>query len=188
MFSFCVAVVTCSNSPLFVSVIKQRMQVYGSPYRSTLHCMLSIFRIEGFSAFYRSYTTQLSMNIPFQCTNFVVYEACRHQLNPEGHYDPRTHMIAGAAAGIAASAATTPLDVAKTLLNTQEASVRQEQHYIRGMFNALRIIYIQSGLFGFYKGMWPRIVHQTPATAICWSVYELFKHLLNADHRWEYGT
>ena len=180
-WSFGLARSLCSDISLFLAVIKQRMQVYGSPYRNTLHCALTVFRKEGILAFYRSYTTQITMNIPFQCTNFIVYEAFRQKLNPGGQYDPRTHILAGGAAGIIASAATTPLDVAKTLLNTQEATVRSDQHHIRGMFNALRIIYHQSGVFGFFKGMWPRIIYQMPATAICWSVYELFKHLLKLD-------
>ena len=172
--------VSCLQN-FFVLVIKQRLQVYGSPYKGAIDCAVHILRTEGIIAFYRSYTTQLTMNIPFQCTNFIVYEACRHKLNPRGHYEPRTHMIAGAAAGITASAVTTPLDVAKTLLNTQETTVRPERHYIRGMLNALKVIYIESGVLGFCKGMWPRIVYQMPATAICWSVYELFKHLLRLD-------
>lgn len=164
-----------------VEVIKQRLQVYGSPYKNAFHCALTVFRKEGIFAFYRSYTTQLTMNIPSQCTNFIVYEAFRKNLNPGGQYDPRTHILAGAAAGIASSAVTTPLDVAKTLLNTQEATVRAEQHHIQGMLNALKIIYQQSGIFGYFKGLWPRIIYQMPATAICWSVYEAFKHLLKWD-------
>lgn len=81
------------------SVIKQRMQMYGSPYRSVLHCIRTVLHEEGFRAFYRSYTTQLSMNIPFQSLHFTVYEYARETLNPSRGYDPKTHVIAGATAG-----------------------------------------------------------------------------------------
>lgn len=45
------------------------------------------------------------------------------QLNKERKYNPLVHVIAGGAAGALASAFTTPLDVVKTLLNTQETGV-----------------------------------------------------------------
>eukprot|EP00118_Oscarella_pearsei_P021989 m.250686 g.250686 ORF g.250686 m.250686 type:complete len:308 (+) comp40324_c2_seq13:128-1051(+) len=162
-----------------VEVVKQRMQVYGSPYKTSLQCARHIYRSEGIRAFYRSYTTQLSMNIPFQCTNFIVYEATRFCLNPDGQYNPKAHVLAGGAAGAVASAATNPLDVAKTLLNTQEPSVRPSGSHVQGMTTAFKVIYQQNGMSGFFKGIRARIVHQMPATAICWSVYEFFKHLLN---------
>ncbi|CAI8016978.1 Mitoferrin-1 [Geodia barretti] len=48
-----------------IDVVKQRMQMYSSPYRGVFHCVSSVYQTEGLSAFYRSYTTQLTMNIPF---------------------------------------------------------------------------------------------------------------------------
>lgn len=45
------------------------------------------------------------------------------QLNVERKYNPLVHMMAGAAAGASAAAITTPLDVIKTLLNTQETGL-----------------------------------------------------------------
>lgn len=162
------------------------MQIYNSPYRGVLHCVRTIFREEGIGAFYRSYTTQLSMNIPFQCVHFTVYEYAREKLNPSRGYDPKTHVIAGASAGAVAAALTTPLDVAKTLLNTQERSavgilVRPEGHavYVSGMLTAFRSIYKLRGFSGYFQGLQARVLYQMPSCAICWSVYEFFKHFLH---------
>jgi len=47
----------------------------------------------------------------------------RKSLNPPGTYDPMTHLVGGGVAGAVAAAVTTPLDVAKMLLNTQEMCV-----------------------------------------------------------------
>ena len=71
------------------TVVKQRLQMANSPFSSVWRCVLQTWQVEGVAAFYRSYTTQLTMNIPFQSTNFVVYEAVRRRLNPSGHYNPQ---------------------------------------------------------------------------------------------------
>ena len=55
-------------------VIKQRMQMHYSPYGGSLECVRCIYKTEGISAFYRSYSTQLLMNIPFQTVHFMSYE------------------------------------------------------------------------------------------------------------------
>lgn len=88
-------------------------------------------------------------------------------------------MTAGAAAGAAAAALTTPLDVCKTLLNTQEDGVGKT----KGLVQAVKKVYRAAGMGGFFKGMQPRILYQMPATAICWSTYEFFKYLLNRTEK-----
>lgn len=63
------------------------------------------------------------------------YSMCQSLLNPEKVYNPYVHFLAGAIAGGVGSAVTMPLDVCKTLLNTQEAGVlkklQQSQVYYR---------------------------------------------------------
>ena len=100
-------------------VIKQRLQMYNSPYTGALDCIVKTTQKEGFKAFYRSYFTQICMNIPFQTTHLVTYDALQSKLNPKREYNPMSHCISGAVSGAIAAAITTPLDVCKTFLNTQ---------------------------------------------------------------------
>lgn len=67
-------------------------------------------------------------------------------------------------AGASAAAATTPLDVCKTVLNTQQSGVKAQ-----GMVHAIKIVYNFAGIPGFFRGLSARIFYQIPATAICWS-------------------
>ncbi|KAM4615717.1 mitoferrin-1 [Polymixia lowei] len=162
-------------------VVKQRMQMYNSPYRGLLDCVRTITRTEGIGAFYRSYSTQLTMNIPFQAVHFITYELMQEQLNPHRHYHPGTHIVSGAAAGAVSAAITTPLDVCKTLLNTQENVALNSVHisgHLTGMANAVRTVYQLGGLAAFFKGVQARVIYQMPSTAIAWSVYEFFKYFL----------
>uniref|UniRef100_A0A182JC87 Mitoferrin n=2 Tax=Anopheles atroparvus TaxID=41427 RepID=A0A182JC87_ANOAO len=156
-------------------VVKQRLQMYNSPYRSIVHCATQVYRTEGFRAFYRSYSTQLVMNIPYSAIQFPTYEFFQKLLNKDNKYNPAAHMVAGGAAGAAASALTTPLDVCKTLLNTQEDGAGKT----RGLIEAAKKIYHTAGPMGFFKGMQARVLYQMPATAICWSTYEFFKYILS---------
>ncbi|XP_030820151.1 mitoferrin-1 [Camarhynchus parvulus] len=162
-------------------VVKQRLQMFNSPYTSVLGCVRTVHRTEGLGAFYRSYTTQLTMNVPFQAIHFITYELMQEHLNPHRQYQPQSHIVAGAVAGAVAAAATTPLDVCKTLLNTQEntalSSLKIRGH-LSGMANAFSTVYQLGGLPGFFKGVQARVIYQMPSTAIAWSVYEFFKYVL----------
>lgn len=165
-----------------IEVIKQRMQVYNSPYRTCTECLLKVWRKEGARAFYRSYTTQLTMNIPYQSLHFIMYEYMQDLTNEKRLYNPKAHMVSGAIAGAFAAAVTTPLDVCKTLLNTQESQTlhRTKQSKITGMFNAIRVIYRIRGIPGYFQGMQARVLFQMPSTAIAWSVYEFFKYFITS--------
>uniref|UniRef100_A0A3Q0SWQ1 Solute carrier family 25 member 28 n=1 Tax=Amphilophus citrinellus TaxID=61819 RepID=A0A3Q0SWQ1_AMPCI len=156
-------------------VVKQRMQMFNSPYRGVLDCVGSLLRHEGPAAFYRSYTTQLTMNVPFQALHFMTYEYLQELLNPHRQYNPSSHVVSGALAGALAAAATSPLDVCKTLLNTQEA---QAVRHISGLGEAFRMVYRMGGIPAFFKGVQARVIYQMPSTAISWSVYEFFKYII----------
>jgi len=163
----------------FVVVIKQRLQMQRSPYKGAFDCARKVFANEGIVAFYRSYTTQLTMNIPFQVLHFVSYEFLQELLNPSHQYDPKSHVVSGALAGAIAASATTPFDVAKTLLNTwqQEKSLSRDRQVL-GVVRSLQTIYHNGGFKSFFRGVSARVVYQMPSTAICWSVYEFFKYML----------
>ena len=158
-------------------VVKQRMQVHGSSYRSIAECATKVFRNEGLRAFYISYPTTLTMTVPFTALQFTAYESLTKvmQRRRRPGYDPLTHCTAGGLAGGFAAAATTPLDVIKTLLQTRGTSSDREIRHARGLFAAAGIIWRREGARGFFRGMNARVVTAAPSTAICWSAYEVAK-------------
>ncbi|KHN83977.1 Mitoferrin [Toxocara canis] len=174
-------------------VVKQRMQMVYSPYGNSLECAKCVFKREGISAFYRSYSTQLFMNIPYQCLHFVTYEFMQDLLNRERNYSPASHLVSGGIAGGFAAALTTPLDCIKTVLNTQQTPELNRDCQLllrggvpgmqsvsyRGIVDAVRTIYYLRGPLGFLRGIQARVIFQMPSTALSWSVYELFKYVLS---------
>ena len=187
--------------------IKQRLQVYASPYAGAIDCLRKIRQREGLGILFRSYTTQLTMNIPFHSVHLITYELLQDRLNYARAYDPFSHVISGAGAGAIASAITTPLDVCKTLLNTQECCLASTggptctlsrnptvgattspvtntilaNEEARGLISAVRVIYVQGGVNAFFKGLTPRVLYQMPSTAVAWSCYEFFVSDIDID-------
>jgi solute carrier family 25 iron transporter 28/37 len=150
------------------------MQVHRSEFRSVFTCAHVVYRNEGLSAFYVSYPTTLMMTIPFTAVQFTVYEQMKRLLNPSGSYSPVTHIIAGGVAGGVAAGVTTPLDVAKTILQTRGTSHETEIRSARGMADAFRIIWRRDGMRGFTRGLAPRVLTFMPSNALCWLSYEFF--------------
>lgn len=150
------------------------MQVHRSEFRSFVTCARTVYRNEGLSAFYVSYPTTLTMTVPFTAVQFTVYEQLKSFLNPSGSYSPATHMLSGGLAGAVAGAVTTPLDVAKTILQTRGTSTDPEIRHCRGMVDAFRIIWTRDGLKGFARGLTPRVLTFMPSNALCWLSYEFF--------------
>lgn len=143
-------------------VIKQRMQVHGNTFTTVWDCAKKVFQAEGLSAFYISYPTTLTMTIPFTAIQFSAYESLSKLFNPQKIYDPLTHVLAGGLAGAVASAATTPLDVIKTMLQTRGTADDYRIRSSRGLFDAAKIIFEREGWKGFLRGLRPRIVSTMP--------------------------
>lgn len=153
------------------------MQVHGSVYTSVSQCARAVFRNEGLRAFYISYPTTLAMTVPFTALQFTAYESLNKVIQRRPGYDPLTHCTAGGLAGGIAAAATTPLDVIKTLLQTRGTSTDPEIRNARGLLNAAQIIARRDGAKGFFRGMKARVVTAAPSTAICWYVSSGFWRL-----------
>ncbi|KAG9010647.1 Fe(2+) transporter [Tulasnella sp. JGI-2019a] len=171
------AAATTANDALMnpFDVIKQRMQLRDSKFRSVFTCARTVYRTEGLAAFYVSYPTTLIMTVPFTAVQFTTYEYFKQVLNPSNTYSPITHVISGGLAGAVAAASTTPLDVAKTLLQTRGSSTDPEIRKARGLFDAMKIIGRRQGWRGFTRGWAPRVLTHAPSNALCWLSYEFFK-------------
>ncbi|CCF58796.1 hypothetical protein KAFR_0F01990 [Kazachstania africana CBS 2517] len=162
--------------------IKQRMQL---ATRSKIwNTMKSIYKNEGFIAFYYSYPATIAMNIPFTALNFVVYESSIKLFNPTESYNPLIHCLSGGISGALAAATTTPLDVIKTTLQVRGSEKVQLQVLRKAdTFNKAAVaIYKIYGWKGFLKGLKPRVIASIPATAISWTSYECAKHFLLPRH------
>ena len=151
------------------TVIKQRMQVQGSAYRTVGSAAKDVYAREGLRAFFVSYPTTLSMSMPFQALQFTAYESLSKVMrDPKKDKQPLVYVTAGALSGAFAATLTTPLDVCKTVLQTRGTSGDPEIRSTKGLFAAASIIKRRHGWAGFARGLWPRVITAMPSNAVCW--------------------
>lgn len=89
-----------------------------------------------------------------------------------------SYMASGAFAASTAVVATMPLDLVKVRLQTQGSLV--ERRY-SGVLDCARRVAREEGLRAFWKGCTPRILYLAPASAITFSLYEIYKRRMQ---RW----
>eukprot|EP00163_Fabomonas_tropica_P033570 TRINITY_DN8907_c0_g1_i2.p1 TRINITY_DN8907_c0_g1~~TRINITY_DN8907_c0_g1_i2.p1 ORF type:complete len:232 (-),score=37.38 TRINITY_DN8907_c0_g1_i2:107-802(-) len=163
--------------------VKQRLQMQKSPYRGVIDCIRTVWATEGLGALYAGYRTTLFMNVPFFAVQFGTYEMFKKALRTDFEHEDEslfslfaTHLGAGGGAGAMAAAATNPLDVCKTRLQTQGVSGKRYS----GMMDALRTIQAEEGSRALLRGLRPRMLVHIPSAALCWTVYEVAKLALNS--------
>mmetsp|Transcript_11129 Transcript_11129/g.34244 ORF Transcript_11129/g.34244 Transcript_11129/m.34244 type:complete len:332 (-) Transcript_11129:39-1034(-) len=191
----------CVMTP--ADVIKQRLQL--GHHRGLRDAWRATLAGGGLASLYRSLPTTLAMNVPYGCFSVAANEALKGWLTRRNGQAPGLGglLACGGAAGAVASLLTTPLDVIKTRLQTQDLSWARhasvgaagadpgrrglasmaapaEPVAYRGFADAARGIWTADGAVGFYRGAAVRALAQAPSVAIVWTTYELLVRALAA--------
>jgi len=184
-----------------MDVMKQRLQL--GHHHSIGSAFSAIMREHGPRGFVVSLPLTLAMNMPHAGVMGTSNEFLKQRLAPAGADGPGvlTHMVSGACAGALAAAATNPLDVIKTRLQTQHltlatatecgpaavagGAVAPAPLVYSGVVQACAAVFNEAGLAGFYRGVGARMLAHAPSVAICWTTYETAKHALQrvSSHR-----
>lgn len=185
-----------------MDVVKQRMQL--GRYKHVGDCLRSVLRREGAWGLYRSMPTTLAMNVPYGSILVASNESMKQFLGVRKiRQDTRNllpwYFLSAGLSGAVASAATQPLDVVKTRLQTQDclvrpkrpdgSSMREPVTYAgdstnlcapkySGFLPAVRTIVREEGWLALYTGTMPRMLHAVPSAAMCWGTYEVVKNFL----------
>ncbi|KAJ1444390.1 mitochondrial carrier domain-containing protein [Pelagophyceae sp. CCMP2097] len=161
-----------------VDVVKERMQVPGSPHASSLACAQNLVRADGAAALYRGFGVTLLSFGTYSGLYFVLYEALKRRVDfgPAGGATagarPPTFfeaLCASAGAGAAAAWLTSPLDLAKLRYQVDTAEQR------RGFCAILADVTRTDGLAGLFRGANARAAFFAPSTAIFMASFETLK-------------
>ena len=177
-FAASVATIIADGFMTPLDVVKQRLQLANHPYKGAIDCAYSMFKNEGIRPFFRSYNTTVIMNVPFVAIHFAAYESCKKLLRKSAEDEGLlTQLTAGAIAGGFAAAATNPLDVVKTRLQT-DGGILGAKHNSSTTFQVLRNVVQTEGFGALMHGIKPRVLFHAPAAAISWVTYETCKEIL----------
>jgi solute carrier family 25 folate transporter 32 len=97
--------------------------------------------------------------------------------------DSSVNALCGASAGVASGIVTCPLDVIKTRLQAQ-GSFRPRTYtgptraVYKGLTGTARVIWIEDGMRGLYRGLGPMLLGYIPTWAVYMSTYESTKNVL----------
>ncbi|XP_027028548.1 mitochondrial 2-oxodicarboxylate carrier isoform X2 [Tachysurus fulvidraco] len=86
-------------------------------------------------------------------------------------------IIAGGSAGLVEICLMHPLDVVKTRFQIQRG-IGDPNSY-KGLGDCFRTIFHKEGMYGFYKGILPPILAETPKRAVKFFTFEQYKNLLS---------
>ncbi|KAF9578172.1 hypothetical protein BGW38_006172, partial [Lunasporangiospora selenospora] len=198
-------------------VLKTRMQLqgrYNNPsfvsgynYKNTWHALQIIVKYGGVGALFQGYRATLVRDVPFSGLQFAFYEkfkveARKWEARPDGQMSMHIETICGGVAGGLAGFLTTPLDVMKTLLQTQvkrpansisagSATATSQKYYV-GIWDGLKWNLKHQGIIGgLFKGVGPRVFWTSLQSALMFVIYEQAIHLQdNMRHfgQWPYGS
>jgi len=172
-----------------LDVVKQNMQLSDQRI-GVLKTIRHIFRVDGARAFYQSYPTTLLLNVPFQAVHFATYETLKTFFSAGEQHTFREEGLAGGCAGALGGFVSTPLDVVKTRIQTQDTLSQGGVRF--GPREIIESIWKTEGVKGFMKGASARILYFMPSAAICWTTYETMKKVLHAspeeDDKYEAAT
>ena len=146
-----------------VKVLLQTQDASNPKFRGTTDCIKSLFVKEGIRGLYKGMSSPLMGVAAINAIVFGVYgNTQRHFTNPDSL---TSHFLAGAAAGLAQSFFTSPMELAKSRLQVSNGT--------KGPIDCLRKIYTHEGIRGIFKGLSITILREIPAFSSYFVTYEL---------------
>ena len=180
-------------------VLKTRLQLQGRHnnshfksgynYKGFIDAAATIIRTEGPGTLFYGYKATLTRDLPFSAFQFTFYENFRQwafQLTDrygtvvDSFKKAETislplyaELLTGAAAGGLAGILTTPLDVVKTRMQTQNGTsgvILKSTSIV----SSLRTIYTVQGVSGLFSGVAPRFVWTSMQSSVMLLLYQVF--------------
>ncbi|KAG2173693.1 hypothetical protein INT43_005113 [Umbelopsis isabellina] len=175
--------------------MKILFQVQGpepAAYQGVIPTLTKMWKEEGLMGFLRGNGTNVVRIVPYSATQFAAYEQFKTMLMEPGktELDTARRLTAGALAGLVSVACTYPLDIVRTRLAVQSATLpgnasptSTEKVKQPGIMRTMSAIYrTEGGVFGLYRGLWPTLLGVAPYVALNFQCYEVLKkHLLPVD-------
>lgn len=179
-------------SPLERMKIIFQLQGPGSEaYQGVFPTLTKMWKEEGWRGFFRGNGVNCIRIVPYSAVQFASYTTFKGMLlKPEDQGLLPTHLrlSAGALAGITSVLATYPLDIVRTRLSIQTASILASGDKLAsrskppGMWHTMKHIYrTEGGIKALYRGIMPTIYGVAPYVGLNFAVYESVRELFTPE-------
>ncbi|KAL3498968.1 hypothetical protein ACH5RR_041700 [Cinchona calisaya] len=167
-----------------LKILLQVQNPHSIKYNGTVQGLKYIWRSEGFRGLFKGNGTNCARIVPNSAVKFFSYEKASKRIlwlyrrqtgREDAELTPLLRLGAGACAGIIAMSATYPMDMVRGRLTVQ--TERSPTQY-RGIFHALRTVFVEEGPRALYKGWLPSVIGVIPYVGLNFAVYESLKDWL----------
>ncbi|KAL2524965.1 Mitochondrial adenine nucleotide transporter ADNT1 [Abeliophyllum distichum] len=167
-----------------LKILLQVQNPHSIKYSGTVQGLKYIWRTEGFRGLFKGNGTNCARIIPNSAVKFFSYEEASKGIlwlyrlqtgNEDAKLTPVLRLGAGACAGIIAMSATYPMDMVRGRLTVQ--TDKSPTQY-RGIFHALKTVFVEEGPRALYKGWVPSVIGVIPYVGLNFAVYESLKDWL----------
>lgn len=161
-----------------VEIVKQKHQVSEVQHRA-IDILMHAYKTDGLiNGIYRGYGITIMRDIPFSAIQYPLWELLRALFVAVTKQNASLLAEAsfGSVAGACASAATTPLDVAKTRIQLAEHltdHAYDEMESQRTPCSVWRELYKESGIRGIFSGFVPRVLWTTVGGFIWFGTHQM---------------
>ncbi|KAK7208174.1 mitochondrial carrier domain-containing protein [Myxozyma melibiosi] len=166
------------------------MQVQGpgaSSYQGVFGTLRKMWKEEGWRGYMRGNGINCVRIVPYSAVQYSSYTIYKEYIMEEGktELDTPRRLLAGALAGITSVVATYPLDIVRTRLSIQTASLGNL--HVRpadapGMWSTTKHLYhTEGGLLALYRGIIPTIIGVAPYVGLNFAVYESMREMVADD-------
>ena len=152
--------------------LRTRMIVYPDKYRSFWQSAATVFREEGFTALWTGLTPTVVGSIPYEGSNYLVYDAFREIYIRNWHVThitPAANAVMGTAAGMVSQAVAYPFEMVrrKMMLTNSDGKRLYES-----MTECFIDTYQKEGMGGFFKGLGWNTLKVIPFSALQYTLYD----------------
>lgn len=137
-------------------------------YTGVCQAASKMYREEGLKSFWKGNGVNVVRIFPYSAAQLASNDTYKRLLADTGELSVYGRLIAGACAGMTATALTHPLDTVRLRLALPN-------HPYKGALNAITNIVRTEGAVALLKGIWPTLIGVAPYAAINFATYDLTK-------------
>ncbi|EPS38541.1 hypothetical protein H072_7701 [Dactylellina haptotyla CBS 200.50] len=153
----------------------------GTVYRGIYGTMRTIVREEGVTALWKGNIPAELLYLTYGAAQFYAYSQCQQMLSASPYSSNLPtgliNTFSGGLAGGMATSITYPFDLLRTRFAASKAKGRDGRVY-KGLAGAIREIYVNEGIKGFYRGGFAAVVQIVPYMGLFFGSYEGIKTTL----------